>query len=342
MRPMPSPAALALYLAVALLPLAASGQPLKLVSIATVPAQPVAREPLVVRVTVDSPCRVSPGRLTVAPGTLKARLQESCDPRPPRSRQTVELGPVVLDRGGYTLQVTTPSEFGGERILGSAQVIVLRNSFFLLEIPGAPPTDGAPFDLTITGFYPCGKLEGPELDGNVVRFHVEGPCPLPVAPMLLSQTVPVGPLPPGDYRVRLTETVDGPLGAVDLPFTVYDADLCVPSETALCLQEARFRVAATWSDFQGGSGEARAVPLAERDDTGLFWFFSPDNVELTVKVLDGCGVNGHHWVFLAPGSTTGWEVTVTDTLRGESRSWDNEAGELPALVADTTAFATCP
>ncbi len=35
------------------------------------------------------------------------------------------------------------------------------------------------------------------------------------------------------------------------------------------------------------------------NESGLFWFFDDDNWEMLVKVLDGCGTNGHFWVFLA-------------------------------------------
>lgn len=37
-------------------------------------------------------------------------------------------------------------------------------------------------------------------------------------------------------------------------------------------------------------GVAQAVSLTE--DTGYFWFFDPDNVELVVKTLDACSRAG--------------------------------------------------
>lgn len=33
-------------------------------------------------------------------------------------------------------------------------------------------------------------------------------------------------------------------------------------------------------------------------DIGVFWFFIEDNVEIVIKVFDGCGVNGCYWVFV--------------------------------------------
>jgi ELWxxDGT repeat protein len=62
---------------------------------------------------------------------------------------------------------------------------------------------------------------------------------------------------------------------------------CQPAPDQLCLGNGRFRVEARWRDFQGGTGRGTAVALT--NETGYFWFFAPDNVEVVVKVLDGQG-----------------------------------------------------
>ncbi len=59
-------------------------------------------------------------------------------------------------------------------------------------------------------------------------------------------------------------------------------------------------------------------------------------------MLDACGVNGRFWVFVSSGSTVEYEVVVTDTATGQQRTYDNDLGEIPELIADTSAFATCP
>ena len=65
---------------------------------------------------------------------------------------------------------------------------------------------------------------------------------------------------------------------------------------AQCLASNRFRVTVAWSvPSQATSGTGVAVPLTA--DTGYFWFFSPNNVELVIKVLDARVVNGKFWVF---------------------------------------------
>jgi hypothetical protein len=61
-----------------------------------------------------------------------------------------------------------------------------------------------------------------------------------------------------------------------------------------------------------------------------------------VKVLDGCGVNDHYWVFLAATTDVGYELTVTDTLSGETVSYENTLGTFAEPQLDTAAFETCP
>ena len=110
---------------------------------------------------------------------------------------------------------------------------------------------------------------------------------------------------------------------------------CTAGPTRLCLQQGRFAVEVAWRDFAGGSGVGTASPLTT--DTGSFWFFSPSNVELMVKVLDGRSVNGKFWVFFAALSTVEYTVTVTDTATGAQRVYVNPSGQL-ASIADTNAF----
>ncbi|HXT51901.1 MAG TPA: ELWxxDGT repeat protein [Thermoanaerobaculia bacterium] len=108
---------------------------------------------------------------------------------------------------------------------------------------------------------------------------------------------------------------------------------CVPSPTALCLG-GHFRVEATW--FVGNQmGTAHAIPLTA--DTGGFWFFGAENVEVVLKVLDGRPVNQHQWVFYGALSDVEYHLTVTDTETGLARRYVNPAGLL-ASVADTNGF----
>ena len=123
---------------------------------------------------------------------------------------------------------------------------------------------------------------------------------------------------------------------------------CTAGESIFCLGEgARFQVETQWGDFLGGSGSGSEVSipgigLTQSNDSGLFYFFSRDNWELLVKVLDGCGINDHFWVFTAATTNVEYTMTVTDTLSGEVKSYSNPLGQAAAAVTDTGAFATCP
>jgi ELWxxDGT repeat protein len=128
---------------------------------------------------------------------------------------------------------------------------------------------------------------------------------------------------------------DGLTGSQLWAFPLAGPGPCQPSATALCLSGGRFKVEAFWQDFQGNSGAGQAVALT--GDTGTFWFFSPDNVEVIVKVLDGRALNGSFWVFYGALSNVQYWLTITDTQTGVARRYLNPLGAL-ASVGDTSAF----
>jgi glucose/arabinose dehydrogenase len=114
---------------------------------------------------------------------------------------------------------------------------------------------------------------------------------------------------------------------------------CVEDDVTLCLEEDRFQVRASFRPGQGPTRQASARPLTA--DTGWFWFFDPANLELMVKVLDGCPVNGRYWVFAAGLTNVGNELTVVDTGGGGDRRYPRPAGPAYAPLQDTAAFL-CP
>ncbi len=117
------------------------------------------------------------------------------------------------------------------------------------------------------------------------------------------------------------------------------AGACVPNGTTLCLNNGRFRVQATFATPQGQTGNATAIP--ETSDTGMFWFFSPNNVEAIVKVVNGCSFNQRFWVFAGGLTNVQVTTTVTDTTTGTSRTYTNAQGVPFAPIQDTSAF-NCP
>jgi len=111
---------------------------------------------------------------------------------------------------------------------------------------------------------------------------------------------------------------------------------CATGGATLCLNSNRFQVTVDWSvpsQSRSGVGTAAAVT----GDTGYMWFFSPNNVELIIKVLDGRAINGHFWVFYGALSDVQYKVTVKDTQTGAVQTYDNPSGT-QASHADTTAF----
>jgi len=115
---------------------------------------------------------------------------------------------------------------------------------------------------------------------------------------------------------------------------------CTATDRNLCLEHDRFRAEVTWRDFEGRTGTGRVVPHGT-DDSGLLWFFHRDNWEMLVKVLDGCGHNGRHWVFAGATTNVEYTLTVTDTVTGEVVSYHNSLGSSSATITDTEALGGC-
>lgn len=115
---------------------------------------------------------------------------------------------------------------------------------------------------------------------------------------------------------------------------------CVESPTSLCLNGGRFRVSATWRTGAGSSGAGQAVRLT--GDTGYFWFFGPENLEVVVKTLNACALNRRFWVFGAGLTSVRVEITVEDTATGAIKKYTNPLNRPFQPIQDTEAFATCP
>jgi len=127
----------------------------------------------------------------------------------------------------------------------------------------------------------------------------------------------------------------GPYGVLRFDLSLLPPH-CDATPTTLCLQFGRFSASlALTGGPLGVPVSMQAVPVTS--DSGYFWFFGPENVELMVKVLDGTPVNEHYWVFYGSLSNLMYRLTVTDTLTGATQVYENPQGTL-ASVADTQAF----
>ncbi len=177
------------------------------------------------------------------------------------------------------------------------------------------------------GFTPAEVLSAWE----TLRNWVAG-APQPSALLLQAtcEALVAGGLATGPCRI------DPDFVIPDLNDRVRPRAACSEGPTAMCLGDGRFKVEVSWEDFDGNVGPGQVTPLRTAD-TGSFYFFDPDNVELMVKVLDGRQQNGRFWVFYGSLTNVGFELFVTDSETGLERVFVNGSGVF-ASAGNTTAF----
>ena len=119
---------------------------------------------------------------------------------------------------------------------------------------------------------------------------------------------------------------------------------CGPNtSTSLCLLD-RFQITARWRTDPPGTltnGQAQTAGAANQG-SGLFQFFGPDNWEIMVKALNGCGLNSRYWIFSAATTNLFYRMEVFDIRAGQQKIYFNYPGPPAPAVTDTSAFATCP
>jgi hypothetical protein len=159
------------------------------------------------------------------------------------------------------------------------------------------------------GCPPAFRLQGVRRGLVVLRGDVllpAAPCP----PGPWTDTVVVPPLLPGSYRIEARIT--GP-ALKDYLHAVTSIEVKPPDEL-LSLHDGSFVAFIEWCIPGGNCGLGFAKVITS--ESGWFWFFSPDNLEVTLKVLDGRAVNGHWWIFLASMTDVEFTVTVFDNRTG--------------------------
>lgn len=135
----------------------------------------------------------------------------------------------------------------------------------------------------------------------------------------------------GDDSQKATPTTDN---AVAPPTP------CLPSPTALCAQGGRFKIEAQWRNMMLQTGVG--TPRSDTDEGGMFWFFSPNTYDLTVKVLNHCSDTQRFWMFAGATTNVEYTITVTDTSTGATKKYVNPMGQPMPALTDPDAFATCP
>jgi hypothetical protein len=222
-----------------------------------------------------------------------------------------------------------PIAAGGGRLWGrSGQNLVVSLDRGVTKQPATLPGDEAPVALSASPFWPypafallpSGKTYSSHSDGlSWLDLTPRGPIP---PPSFAAQTLE---LDPTDPRVVLRSGYDASL--LRGRFDGHGLTLGRPAR--------RFLVEVDWKDFRGQQGRGFASTLSE--DTGHFWFFSGNNVELVVKILDGRHINEQYWVFFASMTNVEFNLKITDLETGAVKRYHNPLGTF-ASQGDTAAF----
>lgn len=303
--------------------------------------------------------------------TLTIKLHEAyntgpCIPGPFRSEVPINGSLPFEEQELYLLEVRDVEAAEPKDELLFASYFAMGRTFFHVLRPEVrfdpfEPTDNDSVQMLIASEPNVCGPSSPEVDrveraGKSLRIFLEfssgfGPAAAgvpgpaekctPAVPYLDAVPIELGQLEAGNYayevylRERNGATLDIRTNRGN--FEVTDAPDLVR------LQDERFEVRAEWTDFESDSGNGRPVPApAGVEDSTLFSFFDPDNWELMVKILDGCDLNDHYWVFSAAATTVEYTITVTDTQTGEEWTYQNPLGVQSAAVTDTSAFACSP
>jgi len=130
-----------------------------------------------------------------------------------------------------------------------------------------------------------------------------------------------------------TAGATGTLAIFDGPSLPNATSLCL-DPNYVCLSGSRFAVKIDWKTTDGKSSGA-GVPIKYTPDSGLFWFFGPDNIEVLLKVLNACTLNNKYWVFAAATTDVEYTITVTDTLTGKAKTYFHAGGTPAPAITDT-------
>jgi hypothetical protein len=133
-----------------------------------------------------------------------------------------------------------------------------------------------------------------------------------------------------------TGYVTGSPSSGTVSITNNDFTACTPSATRLCLQGGRFEATLT---AVANSVSYTGQTLVLSDNSGGFWLFSPANIEVAVKVLDGSAVNGRFWIFHGAATDVAYTLTVNDRANASRlRTYTKPAGTFCGGADTTTAF----
>jgi hypothetical protein len=267
------------------------------------------------------------GQLVVAEDSSAAPRQ-GCQPLLHAAMLSGQLA--MIDRGGCDFVVKVKNA----QIAGAAGVVIVN------DVAGPPiPMGGSDPSITI----PAVMVR--QDDGSLLTQALGGPAtPTPTAtpppPGNTPTPTPPAPTPTPTPTLTVTPTATEP-ATLDPAVSIEPPSACVADDTTLCLVDGRFRVRARWITRQGAGGDGHGVALT--GDSGYFWFFESDNVELVLKAKNACVAPfDHYWFFAAGLTDVDTTVEVADTQSGRVLTYHNPQGRAFPPVQDTDAFPTCP
>ena len=143
-----------------------------------------------------------------------------------------------------------------------------------------------------------------------------------------TRAFPAGPDEPQQEALLYAESAAEP--AALFAAAPAEAEACEPDSQTLCLAGGRFEVEVDWVNphVEGDAGAGRVFAAGGGERSGHFWFFRPDNLELSVKILDGRAINGHFWIFWGGLSDVGYTIRVKDTASGAEHEFENPPSTL--------------
>ncbi len=179
------------------------------------------------------------------------------------------------------------------------------------------PTSAGPVRLVVSG------EEGPILFGcPYYNWNPPRVGPGTIIFDLDSFACPSSSAQPASTYPRTTRVWD--LGLV--PAGIYDVWVITDGYTPFKLVETRIEIHSPSPSLQlrdgfhvsiarpGEASELGVVAMPMSVESGAFAFFTPSNVEVTVKILDGRAINGHYWVFIASMTDQPFVATVMQNL----------------------------
>lgn len=142
------------------------------------------------------------------------------------------------------------------------------------------------------------------------------------------------------FPLRASIPAFAPVAAAGLPDPPSGSGYtdCVPSSVPLMF-DGGFEVRMCYETPAGETGEGKGG-IWNSGESGLLGFFNRTNAEVLIKVLNGCQVNGHRWVFAAPATDLAYNLYVSSPS-GDHWRQHNRQGVRASTGGSYTAFP-CP